>query len=338
MDGEEKYIANLTDIETRRAEQVFKFLAEEEWDLFFVVFTITDRAQHYFWKYMDPDHPYYDPEKARRYADAILKVYQQMDDFLGRLRATLDDQTTLMIMSDHGFGPIYQMINGQNFIDRTLPPGEIWAMTTDNYGARYHLAAATAPPYDQRIQQAYANAKDVLRKRLDELEDPDAGQRVIQKIFERDDLYWGPYAKEAPDILGLEYKGYKFLNGFPTPEGEIFIPKGYPAYDHLFSATHELNGVLIMAGNSVSQGVNNFDAHIMDIAPTVLYLLSEPIPEDMDGRALTAPLSGEYVRHHPLQTSHPSSGREHRLRDLADSTKAIDRLVEEQLKAIGYVH
>jgi arylsulfatase A-like enzyme len=98
-----------------------------------------------------------------------------------------------------------------------------------------------------------------------------------------------------------------------------------------------MNGVLIMSGPNVRRGMNNFDAQIMDIAPTVLYLLNEPIPQDMDGGVLLAPLSAEYIKDHPAQArwERPSAARQKQ--SPADSTETVNKFVEEQLKAIGYV-
>lgn len=86
--------------------EVTKYLMHKyPWDFFVCVFTETDRAQHAFWKYMDPEHPLFDSKEARKYGNAILEVYQKLDGVIGYLLEALDEDTTLMIMSDHGAGP-----------------------------------------------------------------------------------------------------------------------------------------------------------------------------------------------------------------------------------------
>ncbi len=72
-----------------------------DWDLFTVVFGETDNVHHFYWKFFDPSHPAYDPAEAERYGDTILKVYQRMDDIIGRLLERNPD-ATVMIVSDHG--------------------------------------------------------------------------------------------------------------------------------------------------------------------------------------------------------------------------------------------
>lgn len=85
--------------------EVTKYLMNNyPWDLFVSVFTATDRVQHAFWKYMDPRHPSYKLEEAKKYGDAILNVYRKMDHIVGYLLDHLSEDTVLFIMSDHGAG------------------------------------------------------------------------------------------------------------------------------------------------------------------------------------------------------------------------------------------
>jgi predicted AlkP superfamily phosphohydrolase/phosphomutase len=107
-------LRQLLDIERLRGKAMQWLFRREAWDFAMVVFTATDRVQHYFWKYMDAAHPSFEPEKAARFGDAILRAYQTVDEQIGQLldvvaqsdRLRHDDDTTIIVMSDHGFGPI----------------------------------------------------------------------------------------------------------------------------------------------------------------------------------------------------------------------------------------
>jgi len=337
INGEEAFLEDMNDIMDRRATVVFKLLEEESWELFFVVFTIADRVQHYFWKFMDPKHPNWDPVKAQLYSNIVLETYQRLDQVVGKLRPKLDSQTTLVLMSDHGFGPVYQLVNGQNFIDQAVPRDVFRVMAADHFGASFHLTSKKDPPYDSKTREAYAQTKELLKSKLEQLRDPATGQKVISKVFEGDELYWGPYANVAPDLLGLETEGYLFWNWNPTEDGRLFPLHDDPIFSRFFSAYHKMNGVLIITGANVQRGVNNFDAQIADIAPSVLYLLGEPIPQEMDGRILDAPISHEYLEDHPLDARWARSSKPRQTSGLSDSTEAINKFIEEQLRAIGYV-
>lgn len=335
--SEQAYWEDNNEIMDRRVEVVNMLLEEEPWDLFFVVFTITDRMQHYFWKFMDPLHPQWDREKAKLYGDAIFQTYQRMDQFLGQLRSRLSEETTLLIMSDHGFGPVYKLVSAQNFIDQMGPLGKVDIISGDNFGASFYLIKHQGSSTNWRNIQDYAMAKKVLQQKLRELRDPITGQKVIGQIYDKEDLFWGPQTHRAPDILGLENPGFLFLSWHPTEDGRIFFEKDDPIFERVFSGYHLMNGVLIMAGKNVQSGVNNYQAQLMDIAPTVLYLLGEPVPEEMDGRILDAPISEEYVKNHPLDVRWAHQNKPRDMEELSDSTKVINEYIEEQLRAIGYV-
>ena len=77
-------------------------LKAKEWDLFVVVYTATDKAQHHFWKYIDPSRPEF--LTTEPYGNAIFQVYQQIDQGIGQLIQAAGD-ATVIIMSDHGAGP-----------------------------------------------------------------------------------------------------------------------------------------------------------------------------------------------------------------------------------------
>jgi predicted AlkP superfamily phosphohydrolase/phosphomutase len=76
------------------------------WDLFILTFVETDAIQHYFWHFSDPAHPLYASADRARWGEPILEVYKALDAVLGDYLRTLDDDTTLFIVSDHG-GAIY---------------------------------------------------------------------------------------------------------------------------------------------------------------------------------------------------------------------------------------
>jgi predicted AlkP superfamily phosphohydrolase/phosphomutase len=192
-------------------------------------------------------------------------------------------------------------------------------------------------PNNQLTRQALAETRELLKRRLQDLQHPVAGQRVVRELWEREDLFWGPYVDRAPHILGLESPGYLFWNWSPTEDGRTFPSWDDPVFGHLFSGFHRMNGVLIMAGANIRPGANNFPAHIMDIAPTVLYLLSEPAPEIMDGKILKEPIASTYIAEHPVDVHWTRTSRPRSLEQLSDTTRAVNRYIEEQLRAIGYV-
>jgi predicted AlkP superfamily phosphohydrolase/phosphomutase len=88
------------------------------WDLLAVVYRGPDGVQHAACHATDPAHPLYTPQHAERYGRAILDVYRQVDGHLAGLMELLDKDTTLVLMSDHGYGPLHEFIYVNNWLMR----------------------------------------------------------------------------------------------------------------------------------------------------------------------------------------------------------------------------
>ena len=105
------YLARLREMLTRRTDVADYLLSQYEWDVAVVIFTALDTMQHLFWHYMDAGHPYHEPDAPAELRDAILQGYRLADETVGRLTAHLNDADVLLIVSDHGFGPMYKAVN-----------------------------------------------------------------------------------------------------------------------------------------------------------------------------------------------------------------------------------
>ncbi len=97
---EENIPALLTKCTEKRTDSSIYLMKKFDWDFFMTVYTETDRMQHILWDYLfDDSLPAGLREKVRAY-------YTFLDASIGRLIKEVDDDTTVMVMSDHGFGPI----------------------------------------------------------------------------------------------------------------------------------------------------------------------------------------------------------------------------------------
>ncbi|MCJ7667414.1 MAG: phosphodiesterase, partial [Anaerolineae bacterium] len=92
--------------------------------------------------------------------------------------------------------------------------------------------------------------------------------------------------------------------------------------------------IIILWGEKVKRGETIEGARIIDLAPTILYLMGLPIPVDMDGRALTEALKPEFVSQNPPLFSDLGSDRESG-RDVYSPQEEEE--VRERLKGFGYV-
>ncbi|MFC1904402.1 alkaline phosphatase family protein [Chloroflexota bacterium] len=103
--GKEEYYIKASDEIIRKREKAASYLMGNlPWDLFVCVFYVLDQVQHYFWHHMDESHI---RESDERYRDVIKDFYIKVDSAIGRLLEKIPEGTNILVVSDHGFGPVH---------------------------------------------------------------------------------------------------------------------------------------------------------------------------------------------------------------------------------------
>ncbi|MDX1436935.1 MAG: alkaline phosphatase family protein [Anaerolineales bacterium] len=101
-----EFIEEWRQVMTGRSRLLRYLASEQPWDLFMVVFSITDNMAHVFWTFVDPAHPNYHRPEGEHYRRAFLESYETCDRLLGELVELAGEDTTTMVLSDHGFGSV----------------------------------------------------------------------------------------------------------------------------------------------------------------------------------------------------------------------------------------
>ena len=129
--------------------------------------------------------------------------------------------------------------------------------------------------------------------------DPRSGERIVDQVWFREELYHGPQTHLAPDILFVAqdyaYLGRELLGTRSTIETSMNWGNGF----------HRMNGILLAYGPHIRRGVRVEGAIMVDVAPTILYDLGLPVPTNMDGRVLDDILDPGYVAANPIQREAP---------------------------------
>ncbi|MFN2191757.1 MAG: alkaline phosphatase family protein [Candidatus Promineifilaceae bacterium] len=374
--------------------QTFAYLRErEDPDFAMMVFNGTDTISHALWKFMDPAHPLHDPTKAEKYGNAIRDYYQYVDSLLGGVINSLDENTTLMVMSDHGFGPFHKFIHVNNWLIRegfmSIKSGAIsrikkasfqagftpmnvyntlmqlgfgrlkrevvrgqgqdmlktlflsfedvdWSRTEayslGNVGQIYINLAGREPSGCVQPGEEYEQTRSRIMERLLELRDPDTGENVVEAVYRREDIYAGDYLDKAPDIVFMPTR----LEYFGFGEYEFGSHKIIEAMERGISGTHRMNGIFLAYGAHVKPGTEVAGASLVDLAPTILHLMSASIPEQMDGRILEEAISPDFQ---PLDVAMDETwtAGDDGFGDDQGLTEDQKRVVAERLRGLGYV-
>lgn len=178
--------------------------------------------------------------------------------------------------------------------------------------------------YDESVTEDIVQSDlNSIGQKLDKLNDPDTGRKVIKNIYYRNEIYHGSHLDSLPDLVIEAAPEYAIVSGL------------YPwIIGHNESFIHALFGTLIVYGPNIAQG-KQIKADIQDIASTILHIMDLPLPSEMDGQVLKdlfEPNSELYQR--PVKYSKMSKARSIEPRiDSEAETKAL----EERLKGLGYL-
>jgi predicted AlkP superfamily phosphohydrolase/phosphomutase len=179
----------------------------------------------------------------------------------------------------------------------------------------------------------YQDLREDLIRKLLELRDPQTGQLIVSEAFKREQLYRGERTAEAPDIIFImapEYRGEKGLLS-----KSLVSPK--PRNLSLWTGTHRREGVILLNGPGISSGRMSHAPVIQDLAPTILYLLGIPIPEDMDGRVIEEAIEASYLARHEIEYREACSSSEQESAAVAAGyTEEEAAKVRKQLEDLGY--
>ncbi|UCG80863.1 MAG: alkaline phosphatase family protein [Desulfobacterales bacterium] len=384
--------------------RTLKYLIENKpWDLFVYVCRLTDQVQHYFWRYSDPHHPFYEEGAAIVLKEAVASLYERIDRAIGSLIKFLGDEVSIIVVSDHGHGGIngkkiflnkwlsqegflrfaerqngrgsrmFGFVTGErkrdilNFVRRTIPKrlraglvkkapvlkdGFIsreafsnidWEKTSaysdEKKGNIWINVTGCQPKGVIAPGEEYEKVREEVIARLREMRDPDSQEPIFPEVFRKEELYWGPYIENAPDIILTEGKRkytYILQRSKSSEDKTSWIAplNGYEM-DNLPNATHRLEGILMMRGRHLQKRGRVFKpASIIDVAPTILYMMGLPVPQEMDGRVLIDLFQKKYVARHQVERVSSDGGEDKEKREYSPEEEEI---ISERLRQLGYL-
>jgi len=275
-------------------------LDTREWDFFMMVEIGLDRLHHAFWRYLDPAHPAHEP--GHRHGGVIKSYYQYLDDEIGELLERFDDDTVVMVVSDHGARPMEGAIcindwlvqEGYLHLRSPAAPGTTlrdadvdWSRTRawgeGGYYCRLCLNVAGREPEGVVEPAGYEALRDELIERLEAL--PGPGGPIGTRVHRPEDL-WRERRGIPPDLV-VYFGDLAWRSNGTLGHGRHYTFENDTGPD---DANHARHGLWVMAGPGVSAGPLE-DAALVDVAPTVLQLAELPPDPRMRGR-VAAPVAG----------------------------------------------
>ncbi|MBU2222112.1 MAG: alkaline phosphatase family protein [Candidatus Omnitrophota bacterium] len=263
----------------------------------FYYFETVDIIQHMFWRYLDSRHPLYEDNPT--YKDTVFKYYQKLDSILGEILKSVDNDTILIVLSDHGFGSFRRSVNlnqwlmengylklkdnrkeGQEFFEGVdWPKTKAYAL---GFGGVYINRIGREGQGIVGIKET-DDLKREIAAALNDLIDTRTNEKVINSVYFQEDIFKGPYLKESPDL----FVGFK--NGFRASwQTALGAVPGTLFEDNKrkWSGDHLIDAKLVPGVIFLNKKIELENPSIIDIAPTLLDLFDIAKPADMEGRSL----------------------------------------------------
>ncbi len=288
---------SIYEMTAKHFEVVRHFVQNAEWDYFEFVEIGVDRMHHGFWKHHDPSHKQFEP--GNPYESVIRDYYRYVDRELGTVFELLDEDTVVLIMSDHGA----RALDGGFCVNEWLAengllvlkerPTEItpfsdlnidWSKTTawseGGYYGRVFLNVKGREPQGLVEPEDYDKVRDELQQQLESVLD-DTGEPMGTRVFRPDQIYRN-VRNIAPDLLvHFGDLAWRAIGGVGYPS--VHVQENDTGPD---DCNHAQFGVFVLASsNNPLQGEVD-GVHLLDLAPTLLDLAGYDIPESMQGSSI----------------------------------------------------
>ena len=286
-----KQIYQMTD---RRFTLVRHLMDTRPWDFFMFVEMGTDRIHHGLWKYMDPAHRKHPGPTPLLHA--IREYYRYLDAQIAGLLSKVDDETTVLVVSDHGAkrmdGGICLndwLIQEGYLVLKSTPEGVVpleqceidWERTrawgAGGYYGRVFFNVRGREPQGALAAEEYEALRTEIAAKLEGMPD-DLGRPMGTRVARAETSY-RTVRNIAPDLIVL------FGDLLWRSVGTVGNPSVYTFENDTGpdDANHAQFGMFIMRDNRLLVRGEVPPLHLMDVAPTILHAFDIPIPVDMQG-------------------------------------------------------
>ncbi len=301
---EAAYLAQCNLIRDEREQMMLAELQRFTEGLFFVVFDTPDRFQHMFWRFRDPQHPCFDQTLARELEHSIEDHYRSYDGLLQKVLERVDENTLLIVLSDHGFNAFRRIFHTNTWLcennllalkNNKLPSDELddsfanvdWSRTYAyalGLGGIYlNLKGRERDGILERGSEEAERVRRAIENGLGGIVDLETQRPAIRNVSRRENLYNGEFVKDSPDLLVNFHPGFRVswqtgMGGFGSGWFEDNARRW--SGDHIMDPD-AVPGILLMNRAALHNA-----ASILDLAPSILRFLNVAGHESMEGKPL----------------------------------------------------
>jgi predicted AlkP superfamily phosphohydrolase/phosphomutase len=295
-------LAQIEEMTEKRFQVTEHLLETRPWDLCFLVEMGTDRIHHGFWRFTDPEHRFY--EQGNPFAGAMLDYYRALDRKITRLLRFADEETAVLVVSDHGAKRmdggicVNEWLLREGYLALRTTPSEPVPLTPDlvdwkrtiawgegGYYCRLFLNVKGREPLGRVDSADYEAVRDELKEKLESLGDHE-GRPISTIAHKPEDLY--PQRNGVPPDLLVYFGNLHWRSVGRVGTGSVHVFENDTGPD---DANHAHEGLYLLVADGIPVG-RGCERSILDIAPTLLELLGEAVPAEMEGKSLLPEVVG----------------------------------------------
>lgn len=273
-------------------------LTAYEPDMLMLVDMGVDRIHHALWKQMDPQHPKYVPDAP--FSEAIHDYYRHVDQRIGELLQVCDEETAVLVVSDHGARPlmgcvsINEWLQQEGYLTLKQPPSSPMPLDKAEIDWRQTKVWGAGGYYGRifmnvrgREQQGiippaeYERERTQLAERLRAMPGPD-GQPLGNRVFLPQQLY-RTVRGIAPDLI-VYFGDLAWRAAGTVGTGQLYTSENDTGPD---DANHAQHGLFIFYDpRQPGNGTQLTGAQIYDVLPTLLARYNIEAPDGLRGKVL----------------------------------------------------
>jgi predicted AlkP superfamily phosphohydrolase/phosphomutase len=286
---EDAFLSQAYDIFAERKAMYMEALESTRRGVVACVFDTSDRIQHMFFRHL---------ATSDRHQGTIAKMYQQMDDLVGKTISFVQPDTALFVLSDHGFCAFRRGVNINSWLrdngylhlkDGKQESGPFFEGVDWDRTRAYALGLGgfylnlknreacgiVEPQEAEQLKQEIIGKLNMLRE--------ENGDAPIHAVYATRSLYRGPYLDAAPDFVVGYNRGYRCSwDGAVGKVATLALEDNQKAW----SGDHCVDPAFVPGVLFSNRKVEATNPGIEDLAPTALALFGLQPPGWMEGKPL----------------------------------------------------
>jgi len=267
--------------------------------LLFYYLSSADQRQHMLWRHIDKSSPLHDEKLAKEYGEEIEKIYRIADSLVDKALQKADKNTTIMVLSDHGFAPFRRSFNLNTWlkesgyitlIDPWKQGDQIMFLNTDWSRSRAYSIGLNSIYINQRGREGEgivtpgADKRNLIReiaRRLEEYKDPISGENPVLHAYPASEVYSGAAVDGGPDIVAGFNRGWRI--SWASPMGRM--PKEITLDNtEKWSGDHCASPDVVPGIFFSNRPLTSSSPALYDLTASILNIFGIPVPDDMVGK------------------------------------------------------